>query len=122
VFGYSDEDGSGAAGFDGKLDADEIAERVARISELAEELMAQRAEDRIGERVEVLVESDTEELVGRALHQAPDTDGVTTLGPAAAGHSAPGAAAGPTRGQLVHAIVTGSEGVDLIARVDGAPW
>ncbi|HEU5008851.1 MAG TPA: radical SAM protein, partial [Jatrophihabitantaceae bacterium] len=112
VFGYSDEDGTDAAGFDGKLDADEIAERVARISELAEELMAQRAEDRVGERVEVLVETAGDELVGRALHQGPDTDGVTTLE----------SDGGLTRGQLVNAVVTGSEGVDLIARIDGAPW
>jgi ribosomal protein S12 methylthiotransferase RimO len=113
VFGYSDEDGTDAAGFDGKLEPDEIADRVARISELAEELMAQRAEDRVGERVEVLVESDAaDEIVGRALHQGPDTDGVTTLDPAG----------GVKRGQLVHAVVTDSEGVDLTARVDGAPW
>ena len=49
MFGYSDEDGTEAAGFDGKLDADVIAERVERISALADELIAQRAEDRIGD-------------------------------------------------------------------------
>jgi ribosomal protein S12 methylthiotransferase RimO len=122
VFGYSDEEGTDAAGFDGKLDADEIADRVARVSELAEELMAQRAEDRVGSRVEVLVESDGDELVGRALHQGPDTDGVTTLGPAAGTFAECSPAGRPTRGQLVNAIVTGSEGVDLTARIDGAPW
>jgi hypothetical protein len=33
-----------------------------------------------------------------------------------------GASGDLARGQLVHAVVTGSEGVDLVARQDGAPW
>ena len=57
VFGYSDEDGTEAATFDGKLDEDEIRARVAHVTALVEELTAQRAEERIGETVEVLVES-----------------------------------------------------------------
>ena len=35
VFGYSDEDGTEAAGYDGKVPAEEIAARVARIAALA---------------------------------------------------------------------------------------
>ncbi len=119
VFGYSDEEGTEAAGFTGKLDADEIAERVQRVSELAESLMSERAEERIGSRVEVLVEQDAdadaaagEGVAGRAVHQGPDSDGVTTL------ESTPPL----RRGQLVRATVTASDGVDLIARVDGKPW
>jgi ribosomal protein S12 methylthiotransferase RimO len=113
VFGYSDEDGTQAATYHGKLDAAEIAARVERVSALADELMSQRAEDRIGARVEVLVESVADgEIVGRAVHQGPDTDGTTTL--------TPGSAAG--RGQLVPALVTATEGIDLIARPDGLPW
>ena len=46
-----------AAGFEGKHDADTIAARVERISSLADELMNQRAEDRIGDEVLVHVES-----------------------------------------------------------------
>src|SRR5439155_2214410 len=57
VFGYSDEDGTEAATFDRKVRRDTINRRVARLSSLAEELTAQRAEDRLGERLEVLVES-----------------------------------------------------------------
>ena len=49
VFGYSDEDGTEAEGFDGKLDDDEIAARVEHVTRLVEELTAQRAEDRIGD-------------------------------------------------------------------------
>ena len=57
VFGYSDEDGTEAAGFDDKHDDDEVRARVAHVSGLVEELTARRAEERIGETVEVLVES-----------------------------------------------------------------
>ncbi|MBV9823179.1 MAG: radical SAM protein, partial [Actinobacteria bacterium] len=109
VFGYSDEEGTEAEGFDGKLDPETIAARVARVSSLAEELMAQRAEDRLGEMVEVLVESATGgELAGRAGHQAPETDGGVRL---------VGELTGLRPGQLVRAVVTGADGADLEARV-----
>ncbi|MEO8888329.1 MAG: 30S ribosomal protein S12 methylthiotransferase RimO [Jatrophihabitantaceae bacterium] len=112
VFGYSDEDGTDAADFDGKLDADEIAARVERVTTLADELISQRAEDRIGTRVEVLIEQTADGVVGRAVHQGPDVDGTTTV------HGTDGA----RRGQIVPAFVTGTEGVDLIAEANGAPW
>ncbi|OIV36870.1 ribosomal protein S12 methylthiotransferase RimO [Mangrovactinospora gilvigrisea] len=116
VFGYSDEEGTEAAGLDRKLPDDVVAERAARIGRLAEELTAQRAEERIGEKVRVLVEAiepaeDGEEgrIEGRAAHQAPETDGAVLLtGPAEV-------LAGLAVGDLVDAVVTGTEGVDLIA-------
>ena len=63
VFGYSDEDGTEAAGFadDLKLDEDEIRARTEHVTGLVEELNAQRAEERIGEEVVVLVESVDED-------------------------------------------------------------
>jgi ribosomal protein S12 methylthiotransferase len=107
VFGYSDEDGTEAASYDGKVAGPEVAARVARLSELAEELTAQRAEDRVGETLSVLVEAvDEDAAYGRAAHQAPEVDGATTL---------PGAG-GLRVGEFVAARVTGSEGVDLLAR------
>ncbi|WP_017935190.1 30S ribosomal protein S12 methylthiotransferase RimO [Nocardioides sp. Iso805N] len=109
VFGYSDEDGTEAAGFTDKLDEDEVAARAAHVSALVEELTSQRAEERIGEAVEVLVEEvDGDEIVGRAAHQGPDVDGMTTL---------VGDIAGVRRGDLVRAVVVASEGVDLTAQV-----
>jgi ribosomal protein S12 methylthiotransferase RimO len=113
VFGYSDEDGTDAARFDDKLPADVIAARVERVTALAEELMSQRAEDRTGTRVEVLVEESGDDLVGRAAHQGPDVDGTTRL---------VGAAEAVQRGRFVSAFVIDSEGVDLVAEVNGAPW
>jgi len=105
IFGYSDEDGTEAASFDGKVAEDEVAARLAEVSALAEELTAQRAEERIGEKIEVLVEEITPDgREGRAAHQAPEVDGAVLLRGSAA-----------TVGDLVTAIVVGSEGVDLIA-------
>jgi ribosomal protein S12 methylthiotransferase RimO len=109
VFGYSDEDGTEAATYDGKLDDDEIRARTEHVTALVEELNAQRAEERIGETVEVLVESvDEHEVVGRAAHQGPEVDGSTYLLDVPAGHLAVG--------DLVVADVVAAEGVDLYAK------
>ena len=115
VFGYSDEDGTEAASYDGKLGDDEIRDRTEHVTRLVEELTAQRAEDRIGEEVAVLVESvDGDTAEGRAAHQGPEVDGTTTLTGLA------GLTGGELRtGDLVTAVVTGSDGVDLVARTEG---
>jgi ribosomal protein S12 methylthiotransferase len=112
VFGYSDEDGTEAATYDDKLDEDEVRERLEHVQQLVEELNAQRAEERIGEDVGVLVEAvDGEDgVVGRAEHQGPEVDGTTRVVDAPAG----------TRvGDVVRAVVTGTDGVDLVAHVNG---
>jgi ribosomal protein S12 methylthiotransferase len=110
VFGYSDEDGTEAESYDGKLDADEIAERTEMVTALVEELNSQRAEERVAETVAVLVESvdDDYGIEGRAAHQGPEVDGTTTIT----------GLADVRVGDLVTARVTGTDGVDLIA--DGA--
>ncbi|MGP3947860.1 30S ribosomal protein S12 methylthiotransferase RimO [Streptomyces sp. 7N604] len=117
VFGYSDEDGTEAAAYENKLHEDVVAERLERISRLAEELTAQRAEERLGETVEVLVEAvDGDEgfgegesewagAVGRGAHQAPETDGQVILTESR----------GLTPGRIVEAKVVATEGVDLVA-------
>jgi ribosomal protein S12 methylthiotransferase len=108
VFGYSDEDGTEAATFDGKLHPDDVAERVERVTALVDELVAQRAEDRIGEPVDVLVEAVAGDgaVEGRAAHQGPDVDGTTTVPDAV----------GARVGDLVSAVVVAADGVDLVAR------
>ncbi len=121
VFGYSDEDGTEAAGLPGQHDQDTIAERVARVSGLVEQLTAQRAEERVGETVDVLVEDDTGgEALGRAEHQAPEVDGECLLTGPRAGSC--------TVGDLVRCQVLATAGVDLvvepvelIAPAGGAP-
>jgi ribosomal protein S12 methylthiotransferase RimO len=115
VFGYSDEDGTEAETYDGKLDEDTIAARLDRVTRLAEDLTSARAESRIGDLLEVLVESidaDAADGVegataeGRAAHQGPEVDGSTSV---------TGLPADVRIGDLVSAKVVGSDGVDLIA-------
>src|SRR4051812_13668719 len=102
VFGYSDEDGTEAAGFDGKVGATTIRRRVDRMARLADELVAQRAADRVGEEVDVLVESVRDGVVeGRAAHQGAD-DGTTTLTIDPAAHHV-------HVGEVVRARVIGSD-------------
>jgi ribosomal protein S12 methylthiotransferase RimO len=107
VFGYSDEDGTEAASYDAKLADDAIAERVEHLTALAEELTAQRAEERVGERVEVLLETlEADTAEGRAACQGPDVDGSTTMTAVP-----PGAQVG----DMIEAVVVATEGVDLVA-------
>ena len=120
VFGYSDEDGTEAESYGDKLPDHVVTERVSRFTALIEELNLQRAEERIGEIVEVLVESvpavaedelddedDDPMVVGRAAHQGPDVDGVTLLSP----EDWPDVAVG----DIVRAVVVATEGIDLVA-------
>jgi len=130
VFGYSDEDGTAAADLPDKLDDDVIAERVERVTSLVEELTAQRAEDRIGTHLLVLVDTqETDEpgtatgpatLTGRGPHQAPEVDGNVTI---VGAETLPAGTLRP--GDLVRCLVVGSEGIDLVARalevLDAAP-
>lgn len=115
VFGYSDEEGTEAAGFADKVPDDVIAARVQQVTLLVEELMAQRAEDRVGEVVRVLVESLEEDdagvllAIGRAEHQGPD-DGATIVRPGGAT---------PRVGDVIEALVVAADGVDLIADSPG---
>jgi ribosomal protein S12 methylthiotransferase len=107
IFGYSDEDGTEAVALDGKVPAEVIAERVSRISSLADELIDQRAEERVGTEVEVLVEvaeDEDFECTGRAAHQAPDVDGECVFE----------RGSGLSVGDLVRAVVVGTEGADLV--------
>jgi len=111
VFGYSDEDGTDAAGLPGQHDEATVAERVARISGLVEQLTAQRAEERIGETVDVLVEAGagsdgSAETVGRAEHQAPEVDGECLLTGSGADSFA--------LGDMVRCRVIAAEGIDLV--------
>jgi len=116
VFGYSDEDGTEAATLTGQLDPAEIARRVDELAGLADELMAQRAESRLGETLDVLIEEEADDdlpgrYLGRAAHQAPEVDGTTTV------RGVSGAAVG----ELISARVAEGDGVDLVADWLGVP-
>ncbi|MGV8909195.1 MAG: 30S ribosomal protein S12 methylthiotransferase RimO [Propionicimonas sp.] len=112
VFGYSDEEGTEGATLDGKLPDDVIADRVDRLAGLCDEVSAQRAEQRLGERVRVLVEGTAEDgaPIGRAAHQGPETDGSTTIA---------GESGGLAPGVLLWSRVTATDGVDLVVELEG---
>ncbi len=107
VFGYSDEEGTEAVRLDHHLALDVVEDRRTRIADLADELVAQRAEERVGSVLTVLVDeidddSGSPVAVGRADHQGPEVDGVTQLAPD-----------GLSIGDLVAVTVVDTEGVDL---------
>ena len=105
VFGYSDEDKTEALTLEGKLDADVIHQRTENLSTLVDELLLQRAEERIGEHVRVLIE-DEELQEGRADHQGPEVDGSTFI-----------KSRNKYRvGEYVNAVVIDVEGADLVAQ------
>jgi len=104
VFGYSDEDKTEALNHENKVEQDVINARVEQLSTLVDELLMQRAEERIGERVRVLIE-DADLQEGRAEHQGPEVDGSTTL-QSQRKYSV---------GDYVDAIVSEASGADLIA-------
>ncbi len=104
VFGYSDEDKTEALTLSDKVDQDVINSRVELLSKLVDEFLMQRAEERIGEHVRVLIE-DEESQEGRAEHQGPEVDGSTFIK----------GRAKYKVGEYVDAIITEVSGVDLIA-------
>lgn len=111
VFGYSDEDGTEALRLDGKHSPAVVDERVERITDLVEELTAQRAEDRVGSQLQVMIDHvEDRTVLGHADHQAPEVDGEVRL-ERSAGHRP---------GTLVRCTVTGSDGIDLVAAVEPA--
>jgi ribosomal protein S12 methylthiotransferase len=110
IFGYSDEDGTEAATLDSKVPASTVQRRVRRLTSLVEELTAQRAEERLGTDLEILIEEVSAGgrlAEGRSAQQAPEVDGscVVRFGPSDEV---------PSIGDLVRARVVGTDGVDLI--------
>jgi ribosomal protein S12 methylthiotransferase len=112
VFGYSAEEGTEARRLDGQHAAEEIEARCMRVADLADELVSQRAEARIGESVQVLVEEVDSEVLGRAAHQGPEVDGNIRLITRDA----------VQRGDLVDAVVSDTEGADLVAKATLHQW
>ncbi len=113
VFGYSDEEGTEATNLPGQIAQGRVDRRVARITDLVEQLTAARAEERVGTEVDVLVETagiDGEPVEGRAAHQAPEVDGSCTI---AVPESMRSRGAEPRPGDLVRARVVAAVGVDL---------
>lgn len=107
VFGYSDEEGTEGARLRPKVEPEEIDARVDRIATLVEQVSSDRAAERIGSRVQVLVEEVLPDgsAVGRAAHQGPEVDGIVTI---------PTGGPQVSDGSLGWSRVTDTDGVDLV--------
>lgn len=110
-FPFSREEGTPAAGLDGVVPDDVVAERMRELAECQEPITASARLELVGEEVEALVDGvdpDTGEVVGRTHREAPEIDGVVRLTGAA------------VAGTFVRARVVASEGPDLDAEVVAA--
>jgi len=105
IFGYSDEDNTEALGLDHKVPEEVIRARVESLSTIADEMVAERAQSRIGQRVRVLIE-DAELQEGRAAHQGPEVDGTTSF-----------IGTDFAVGEYIDAVIVDSMGADLVAEV-----
>ena len=105
IFGYSDEDNTEALGLAHKVPEEIIRERVESLSTIADEMVANRAQSRIGQSVRVLIE-DAELQEGRAAHQGPEVDGTTSF-----------IGTDFAVGEYIDAVIVDSMGADLVAEV-----
>jgi ribosomal protein S12 methylthiotransferase len=76
-FAYSREDGTYAADLDGQVPAGLMAERLAELTELQDEITARRRDALIGRTIEVLVDAPG---IGRSHRESPEIDGVVHVG------------------------------------------
>ena len=99
-FAYSLEEGTYAAGLDGTVPAGLVAERLAELRGLQDDITARRREDLVGAAVEVLVDATG---VGRSHREAPEIDGIIEV---------PGEL---EVGSFATVTVTAARGPDLVA-------
>ena len=101
-FSFSREEGTYAANLDGQVDALRVAERLAELRGMQDDITARRREALIGSQVEVLVD---EAGVGRSHREAPEIDGIIEVPPSLA------------VGSFATVTITGAMGPDLVAQV-----
>ena len=79
-FPYSAEPGTPAAELDGRIDREEINERLRYLQGIQEEITYEANSAMVGERIEVLIDQIEDGVsVGRSWREAPEIDGVITL-------------------------------------------
>lgn len=103
VFEYSNEEDTEAALMEEQIPERVISDRYMRVSRMVEEISQQRSEARVGEVVDVLFDTDSEE--GRNQYQAPEIDGITKV------------AGVIPAGRMIQARITAAQGVDVVAEV-----
>jgi ribosomal protein S12 methylthiotransferase len=111
LFSYSHEEGTPAFSLGKGVSASIARARQRELASLQEEIMRDRALALVGREMRVLVECESAEVPGfwegRSWREAPEIDGVIFLECAEGLHP----------GSLVNAVITSSEGIDLVAAV-----
>ena len=77
-FPFSREDGTFAAGLENQIPENLVAERLAELTELQDQITAAKRDEMIGSVVEVLVDSPG---IGRTWREAPEIDGIVMVDP-----------------------------------------
>ena len=104
-FPYSPEPGTPAAELDGRIDREEINERLRYLQSVQEDITYEANSAMVGTTVAVLVDQIEDDVaVGRSWREAPEIDGVITLD-------------GGAPGDWVEATITAVVGTDLEATV-----
>jgi len=75
-FAYSREDGTYAAGLDGRVDDGLVAERLCELTELQDRITARRRDAMVGRDVDILIDTPG---VGRTHREAPEIDGIVSV-------------------------------------------
>lgn len=107
VFAYSPEEGTPAAAMPDQVPRRTRLARAQRVRDAADEIGAEKAAERVGRRLDVLVEGIDDEgsTIGRYFGQAPDVEGIVVLD------------RDVEPGRIVDAEVVDTVGYDLVAEV-----
>ena len=106
VFLYSEEEGTKATRMEPKVDRATAEYRRRLLLDLQADILAGRQEDRVGQRLDVLIENkDPDDIWGRSEADAPEVDCAVRLRSANA------------TGPMVSALCVDTEGVDLVAEI-----
>lgn len=106
VFAYSDMEGTRSFCMGGKVEPARVYERSNHLSEICYRIMEEKASEREGTTVRVLVEeSSSSGSVGRAFFQAPEIDGKIRLNSKL------------SKGQFADVLLEFSEGIDFRGKV-----
>ena len=114
VFTYSDEEGTPAFDLPNKVDPKTAKQRRARLMKEQARISRKRNKARIGERVQVIFEGESNESdllwQGRMETQAPDIDGCVLINDAPEGFA-------PSPGELLDVLITEAQQYDLVGRI-----
>jgi ribosomal protein S12 methylthiotransferase len=114
VFTYSDEEGTPAYDLPNKVDPKTAKQRRARLMKEQARISRKRNKTRIGERVQVIFEGESNESnllwQGRMETQAPDIDGCVLINDAPEGFA-------PAPGDLLNVMITDAQQYDLVGKI-----